>query len=65
MKKLGVALILIGVGLLVYGILDFGGGGQDRYGGFRRWGWSAEARLTTAVGAVLAIGGSLLYRARN
>jgi len=50
----GVALILIGLGLFVYGIL-----GRERFG------WSTEARLEAAVGAALAVGGLLTLRARK
>jgi hypothetical protein len=70
-KKLGVALILIGVGLFLYGIvgsysssarstlpsLPFGAGGRSR--------WPTEARLEAAIGAAVAVGGLLLYRARK
>lgn len=55
---LGVVMILVGAGLFIYGILGF----QSYRGGS---GWSTEARLEVLAGAVLLIGGSLLYKTKK
>jgi hypothetical protein len=62
---IGVALTLIGIGLFVHGILSYEVKPQSPFGISQGAGWSDDARLECAVGAALAIGGSLLYRARN
>lgn len=63
MRRLSEVLILIGTGLLVYGILGYYSH-SDSFSG--TWsGWPEEAKLAAAVGAALAAGGSLLHRARK
>lgn len=49
MKKLAVALILIGLGLFVYGVLESAG---------VQWKWNSDnrARLAVALGAIVVIG---------
>ena len=55
-NKLPLLLILLGVGLFVYGVLNFSEVGYS---------YSTEARLEASLGAMLTVGGSLLYRAKK
>ncbi len=60
---IGVALTLIGAGLLIHGILGYSSRGDSFSGTWS--GWSTQAKLEAAVGVALAVGGSLFCRARK
>jgi hypothetical protein len=57
MKKLGAILILLGVGLFMFSVFSWSIGPMPTY--------DTGAKLGIAIGATLAVGGSLLYRQKR
>lgn len=51
--------IVLGVGVLVWGLASYQGGGSRYGGGYNRAGLTDEARYAVAVGAMLVVGGVL------
>jgi hypothetical protein len=66
MKRLGIGSLLCGVGLSVYGMLNFtpsrGREVIGEYGPAYGYFYNTEARAEAAAGAVLTVAGLLLYK---
>jgi Na+/H+ antiporter NhaA len=61
MKKLSVISILCGVGLFMFGLFSW----QPAITGLRGATYDTWAKLSIAIGAVLAVAGSFLYRHKS
>jgi hypothetical protein len=62
MKKWGsVIAIVLGAGLLVFGLSGYSGGGEGILGWYGA-GWDEDEQVLMAIGAMLIVGGLLVRR---